>query len=91
MIISFSVENWMSFQKPTSFSMVASRERQHGDRVPKLAKYQTKILPIATIYGANASGKTNFCQALNFIKKLVVQGTRQPDSMILVEPYLLDD
>ena len=30
MILSFTVENWMSFREPTTLSMVATRERQHG-------------------------------------------------------------
>ena len=89
MIVSFSLENWMSFRNHLVFSMVASRERQHGDRVPKLDKYQTRVLPIAAIYGGNASGKTNFFKALNFAKALVVKGTR-PDSLIPVEPFRLD-
>ena len=89
MIISFSVENWMSFRDPTTFSMVASRERQHGERVPKLGKYQTRVLPIAAIYGGNASGKTNFFKALSFAKTLVVEGTR-PDSLIPIETFRLD-
>lgn len=89
MIVSFSIENWMSFRDSVSFSMVASRERQHGDRVPKVAKYQTRILPIAVIYGGNASGKTNFFKALSFVKDLVLRGTG-PDSLIPVEPYRLD-
>ena len=45
MLISFRIENWMSFRNQVTFSMVASRERQHSDRVPKLGKYQTRILP----------------------------------------------
>ena len=89
MIISFTIENWMSFRDPVSFTMVASRERQHGIRVPKVAKYQTRILPVAAIYGGNASGKTNFFKALNFVKKLVINGTN-PDSQILVDPFRLD-
>ncbi len=89
MIISFSVENWMSFRDPTTFSMVASRERQHGERVPKLGKYQTRVLPIAAIYGGNASGKTNFFKALNFAKTLVIKGTR-PDSLIPIETFRLE-
>ncbi len=90
MIIRFSVENWMSFRDPVSFSMIASRERQHGYRVPKVAKYQTRILPVAAIYGGNASGKTNFFKALSFVKRLVLKGTT-PDSPIPVEPYRLDN
>ncbi len=89
MILSFSVENWMSFRDPTTFSMVASRERQHGERVPKLGKYQTRVLPIAAIYGGNASGKTNFFKALNFARTLVIKGTR-PDSLIPIETFRLD-
>ena len=69
----------MSFRDPVTFSMIASRERQHGDRLPKLGKYNIRILPIAAIYGGNASGKTNFFKALNFAKMLVVKGT-QPGS-----------
>ncbi len=90
MIINFSVENWMSFRDQATFSMVASRERQHGERVPKLGKYQARVLPIAALYGGNASGKTNFFKALHFAKRLVVRGTR-PDSLIPVETFLLDD
>ena len=78
MIISFSIENWMSFGDKVTFSMVASRERQHGERVPKVDKHHVKILPVATIYGGNASGKTNFFRALSFVKNLVVKGT-QPE------------
>lgn len=90
MIISFSVENWMSFRDPVTFSMVASRERQHANRLPKLGKYNTRVLPIAAIYGGNASGKTNFFKAINFAKILVVKGT-QPDSHLAVEGFRLDN
>jgi AAA15 family ATPase/GTPase len=79
----------MSFSDSVSFSMVASRERQHGERVPKVSKYQTRILPVAAIYGGNASGKTNFFKALNFVKLMVVKGVG-PDGLIPVEPYRLD-
>ncbi|NMA25906.1 MAG: ATP-binding protein, partial [Clostridiales bacterium] len=89
MIISFSLENWMSFREKVTFSMVASRERQHGDRVPNLDKYKMRVLPIAAIYGGNASGKTNFFKAMSFAKALVVKGA-QPDSLIPVEPFGLD-
>ncbi|MGI9322100.1 MAG: AAA family ATPase, partial [Pseudomonadales bacterium] len=75
MIINFTLENWMSFRDPATFSMVASKERQHGDRVPKVGKYQTRVLPIAAVYGGNASGKSNFFKALDFAKRFVVNGT----------------
>lgn len=89
MLIRFSVENWMSFRDSATFSMVASRERQHGDRVPKLAKYRMRVLPVAAIYGGNASGKTNFFKALSFVKAFVIRGT-QPDGLIPVDTFRLD-
>lgn len=89
MLISFSIENWMSFRDQVSFSMVASRERQHGERVPRLSKYRMRVLPVAAIYGGNASGKTNFFKALSFARSFVVRGS-QPDSLIPVEKFRLD-
>jgi len=89
MLISFSIENWMSFGNLEKFSMVATKERQHRERVIKLLKYKTSILPVATIYGGNASGKTNLFRALNFVKKLIVKGT-QPDAMIPIQAFKLD-
>jgi len=90
MLISFSVQNWKSFRDKAEFSMVASRERQHGERIPRVAKYPLRVLPITAIYGGNASGKTNFFQALGFVQGLVVKGSA-PDARISVQPFLLDD
>ncbi len=75
MLVRFTLENWMSFRAPVTFSMVASKERQHGARLPRVAKYQTRLLPIAAIYGGNASGKTNFFRALGFAKGFIIRGS----------------
>jgi len=88
MLIRFSVENWMSFKEKATFSSIATNERQHGKRIPKIKKLRKRILPVAAIYGANASGKTNFFKAIHFSKELVVKGT-QPDNLISVEPFIL--
>ena len=90
MLISFSVENWMSFRDKTTLSMIASRERQHGERVPKLAKYRTKVLPIAAIYGGNASGKTNLFEALRFAHDMVTEGVHLGE-LIPTNTFRLDD
>lgn len=89
MIISFTLENWMSFRDPVTFSMVATTERRHGGRIPKLRRYGTRVLPIAAIYGGNASGKSNFFKALNFARSLVLTIT-QIDELIPVELFCLD-
>lgn len=90
MLIRFSVENWMSFESKITFSSISTRERQHSGRVPKInmGKLNFGILPIAAIYGGNASGKTNLFKALRFAKKLIVNGT-QPNNLIPTDPYKL--
>lgn len=90
MLISLTVENWKSFRNLVSFSMIKTRERQHNERVPRLVKYDVGILPVAAMYGGNASGKTNLFSALSFMKKFVVK-QRAPDEGTGVTPFLLSD
>lgn len=90
MLIRFTLKNWMSFRDEVTFSMIASKERQHGGRVPALKKYRTRILPVAAIYGGNASGKTNLFKALSFVRRFVLFGTSNPQSAIPVRPFRLD-
>jgi AAA15 family ATPase/GTPase len=90
MLINFSIENWMSFRDKCTFSLVATRERQHGNRVPYIKKYKTKVLPVGVIYGGNASGKSNLMEALVFAKEFIINGI-DPDETIPVAPFLLDN
>ena len=90
MIATLTLENWRSFRDRVTFSMVASRERQHGHRVARVKRLGARLLPIATIFGGNASGKTNFFLALAFAKFLVTSGPRRPNRPIPVEPFRLD-
>ncbi len=90
MLINFSIENWMSFRDRTVFTMTATKEQQHGDRLARLKKYRLRALPTAVIYGGNASGKTNFFKAINFAKHYITRGSL-PDYQIYVEPFLLNE
>lgn len=90
MLINFSIENWMSFRDKASFTMTATKEQQHGNRLSKLKKYRLRVLPTAAIYGGNASGKTNFFKAINFAKQFITRGAL-PDYKINIEPFILDD
>lgn len=90
-MLKVEVENWMSFRDRAVFTMLASKERQHSERIARLPKYfPAKVLPIAAIYGGKASGKSNFCKAIHFAKELVVSGA-QPEVPIAIQPYRLDD
>ena len=89
MLINFTVENWLSFRDETTFSMVAGRERQHGERLPRVKKYQMRLLPVAAVYGGNASGKSNFYKAMRFAQKFITKGPKS-DSRISLEYFRLD-
>lgn len=89
MLISFQVENFLSFRKKVKFDLFAGLERNHSDHLARIKKYNLKILPIAGIYGSNASGKSNLCKAIFFAQRLILEG-RPVDSRIPFEPFRLD-
>lgn len=89
MLVSFSVSNFLSFKDSIEFSARATRERQHGHRVFTHGK--VKLVPVAAIFGANASGKSNFYRALLFLRKMVLHLPQAADELIPVDHFKLDD
>jgi AAA15 family ATPase/GTPase len=89
MLLRFSVENWMSFRDEVTLDLVATREEQHSNHIASIAKHGLKLLPVAAIYGANASGKSNLIKALRFAQQLVSDPPK-PDAPIPVSPFRLD-
>jgi AAA15 family ATPase/GTPase len=92
MLIQFTIENFLSFRDEVTFSMVAvNSDNQHSDHLAQNEAGEGRsVLPIAAIYGANAAGKSNLIKAINFVKELVVEGTRTNQS-IPVTPFKLSD
>ncbi len=89
MLLEFGVENWLSFYEKTSISLLATKERQHSDHLSRVKKYQLRVLPVASLYGGNASGKSNFFKSLHFARNLIVKGM-QPDEKFNRDTFLLD-
>ncbi|MEO7329696.1 MAG: ATP-binding protein, partial [Minicystis sp.] len=89
MLMQLVVENFLSFQGAAVLSLVAVEGMEHGEqhcvRVPGLPP----ILKCAAVYGANASGKSNLLRAVDFVRNLVVRGTKGDDG-IGVKPFKLD-
>ncbi len=90
MLLDFSVENWMSYKDGASLSLVGTRERQHGHTLAKVPRFRSmKVLPVAAIYGGNASGKTAMFMAIQCLQTMVVMPVGV-DALIPVRPFLLD-
>ncbi|WP_159624797.1 AAA family ATPase [Actinomyces sp. zg296] len=80
------VQNWKSYYEPVEFTMVATRERRHGERLAKVGR--SRILPVAAVYGANASGKSTLVDALEALRGLILQA-RPVGAMLRLTPHLL--
>ncbi|MCD4828182.1 MAG: ATP-binding protein [Candidatus Cloacimonetes bacterium] len=94
MLVKFRVKNYRSFRDDTEFSMVASNAIKEHEEThvfqPKGRKY--KLLKSAAIYGANASGKTNFLDAMYRMRTMVLHSFRDAEEpSIKRHPFLLRD
>jgi uncharacterized protein len=72
MLIRFNVENFLSFNEKTEFSLIANKERRLPHHVAKGTG--VNILKSGVIYGANASGKSNLVKAIDFSRRAIVRG-----------------
>ncbi|MDO4936494.1 MAG: ATP-binding protein [Sutterellaceae bacterium] len=90
MLINYSVTNWRSIKKTVDFSMIATREKQHGERLSHVKKFNLKLLPTAAIYGGNASGKSNLVESISFAQNFILF-LRAPDASTATRPYRLDN
>ena len=61
MLLQFNFENYRSFRDHTSLDFRAAKISEHEDTVVPIGN--EKVLPVAAIYGANASGKSNVLSA----------------------------
>ncbi len=95
MLIEFSVGNYKSFRDVETFSMVATKIKAKDSEVDENNTFKIdddlSLLKSAAIYGANASGKSNFAKALGFMKRFVVESSKetQTTDQITVEAYQL--
>ncbi len=90
MLVQFTVSNYLSFNEETTFSMVADGgDQQHPSHLLSDSRPQkNSVLRAAAIYGANASGKSNFIRAMVFARDLILNGRRGNQS-IPVLPFRL--
>lgn len=71
MLIQFNFKNFKSFRDDATLDLSATKMNEFNDRVIELGN--EKILPVAAIFGANASGKSNIQQAFSYMIYYVVR------------------
>ena len=88
MLLEFSCSNHKSIKSPILFSTVASKDTANEDSLYMYGN--TRVLRTAVIYGANGSGKSNFVDAIRFVKNLIINSVNlQPGQGILQNPHKL--
>lgn len=75
MLIRFNVGNYLSFREVQEFSMIAGKVRNKTEHI--YADRSLKLLKFASIFGANASGKSNFVKAMEFAREVILYGTKR--------------
>ncbi|MDR2411007.1 MAG: ATP-binding protein [Bacteroidales bacterium] len=66
MIAEFTIGNFRSFKEKVTFSLISTKDRELSESNTFEMDNNLKFLKSAVIYGANASGKSNFFNALSF-------------------------
>ena len=89
MLLEFSCSNHRSIRDEILFSAIAGSDRTHAENIEKVA--DVEVLKSSVIYGANGSGKSNFIDAIAFVKNLVSNSiNHQPGQGILQVPHKLE-
>lgn len=87
MLLSFSVSNFGSFKEKATFSMFPGKiSKQHENHI--LGCMQYKALKGAALYGANASGKSNFVKAIAALRAIIAG---EPTKSLLLNQFKLDN
>ena len=113
MLVDFTVENYRSIKEPVTLSAVAQKQSTRKTSATSKRKgiksdheiapgyhvegWDMEILPVLAIFGANASGKSNVIQALDYLFLIMVHSTQESASLqrlfksAKLDPFKLDN
>ena len=89
MITNFSVQNFGSFKDKQTLSFEADKSTHLEDTYIVNVGGQ-RILKLALIYGANATGKTTILKALDFLRDIVLEPESKKTDELDFNPFLFD-
>lgn len=90
MIINFSVQNFGSIKEKQTLSFEATKSNDLEDYYIIHSENDIRLLKLALIYGANASGKTTVLKALNYFRELVLDPLEKKTDTLDFNPFLFD-
>lgn len=90
MIINFSVQNFGSIKDKQTLSFEADKSTHLENHYIINATGGLRLLKLALIYGANASGKTTVLKAIEFLRDLVLEPAEKKTDNLEFSPFLFD-
>ncbi len=90
MILELKIKNFLSFKEEVTFSFEATKDKTFEDYQVVEVAPNTRILRLAVVYGANASGKSNLLNAFEFLRNFWFDIPEDKDESTGVYPFLLD-
>ena len=89
MIINFSIQNFGSVKDKQTLTFEADKS-DHLENSYIIHTNGLRLLKIALIYGANASGKTTILKALEFLRDMVLEPETKKTDELDFQPFLFD-
>ena len=89
MFLDFTISNFRSIKDPQTISFEATND-SHLEAYYIIKKDKYRVLKIATILGANASGKTNIIKAFGLLHELILEPCNNKNSLIEYDKFALD-
>ena len=89
MIVNFSIQNFGSIKDKQTLSFEADASN-HLENTYVIHTAGKRLLKLALIYGANASGKTTILKVLDFLRDLVVNPKEKKTDILHFDPFLFD-
>ena len=89
MLVNFTFKNFRSFRDEMTLSMETASIQELADAVVKTCGED--LLPVAVMYGANSSGKSNVLKALKAMRDVLLSSVKlNPKDKLDAEPFSLD-
>ena len=89
MLVNFTFKNYRSFRDEATLSMEAANIGELNGSVLRVG--DKELLPVAVMYGANSSGKSNVLKALRSMKEVILNSVKlNPGDCLEADPFCLD-